>query len=196
MVLEAKGDNRIIVFTGPDGSGRKSVAQAVGQTFGIVKVLSYVTRPPRLGEIDGQDYFFVSNEQYEKMEREGQFLESVTIDGNRYGVRREDVERLIEEHGYIYLVLNREGAEILKNLYGDLVVRLFLYADRDTLEQRLVKMGLDADTIAKRMSHYDEQMAYRNECEHSFGNYILADTVSRISQTLEEYFQRDLIDKD
>jgi len=195
-MLEGNGEDRIIVFTGPDGSGRKSVALAVGQTFGMVRVISYVTRSPRKGEIDGQDYFFISKEEYEKMERDGKFLESVVIDGNRYGIRRDDVERLIDKHGYVYLVLNREGAQRLKDLYGDKVVRLFLYADRDTLEQRLKAMELDEDVIARRMSHYDEQMDYRNDCEHAYGNYVLADTVSRITETLEEYFQRDLIDKD
>jgi len=195
-MLEANGEDRIIVFTGPDGSGRKSIALAVGQTFGMVRIISYVTRQPRRGEIDGQDYFFVSKEAYERMEREGQFLESVRIDGHSYGVRREDVERLLDKHGYVYLVLNREGAEILKDLYGDKVVRLFLYADRETLEQRLTDMGLDPDVIAKRMAHYDDQMDYRDACEHAYGNYILADTISRITETLEEYFQRDLIDKD
>jgi len=195
-MLEGNGEDRIIVYTGPDGSGRKSVALAVGQTFGMVRVISYVTRSPRKGEIDGQDYFFISPEEYEKMEQEGQFLESVRINGNRYGIRREDVERLIDKHAYIYLVLNREGTQRLKDLFGDKVVRLFLYADRDTLEQRLRAMDMDEDIISQRMGHYDEQMDYRNECEHSYGNYILADTVSRITETLEEYFQRDLIDKD
>ena len=195
-MLEANGEDRIIVFTGPDGSGRKSVALAVGQTFGITRVISYVTRAPRKGEIDGQDYFFISSEAYQKMEQEGQFLESVKIDGNSYGLRRDDIERLLDKHSYIYLVLNREGSDRLKELYGDKVVRLFMYADRDTLEARNRAMGLDEDVIARRMSHYDEQMDYRASCEHSYGNYILADTVSRITETLEEYFQRDLIDKD
>jgi guanylate kinase len=195
-MIEGNGEERIIVFTGPDGSGRKSVAEAVGQTFGMVKVVSYVTRPPRRGEINGQDYHFVSRETYLEMERDGQFLESVEIDGNLYGIRKSDIEELLKQHGTVYLILNREGAERLKEIYGDKVIRLFLYADRKTLEERHYAMGLDEDVIARHMSHYDEEMEYRSQCEHVYGNYVLADTVSRITATLEEYFQRGLIDRD
>ncbi|WP_276354591.1 guanylate kinase [Cohnella caldifontis] len=193
---EHSGQGRIFVFTGPDGSGRKSVAEAVGHTFGMNMVVSYVTRAPRPGEVDGRDYRFVAAEVYEKMEGEGQFLESVRIDGHRYGIRRADVDGQLRDHGCAYLVLNREGAERIKSVYGDAAVRLFLYADRRTLEDRHRELGLDPDVVAARMRRYDEEMAYRFACEHSYGNYDLADTVSRITETLEGYLQRGLVDKD
>ena len=101
---------KVIVFTGPDGSGRKSVAEAVGQTFGMAKVVSYATRAPRSGEVDGQDYHFVSQETYAQMELQGEFLESVTIDGKHYGIRGIDVEEQLDMRGCVYLILNREGA--------------------------------------------------------------------------------------
>jgi guanylate kinase len=193
---ELTKQGRIFVFTGPDGSGRKSVAEAVGHTFGMHKIVSYVTRPPRSGEVDGQDYHFITHEAYEKMEKDGQFLESVTIDEHRYGIRSADVEEQLGEHGCAYLVVNREGADRIKSVYGDVAVRIFLYADRRTLEERQRGMGLSPDVVDARMRRYDEEMAYRSECEHSFGNYDLADTVSRVSETLEGYLQRGLIDKD
>ncbi|WP_123041605.1 guanylate kinase [Cohnella candidum] len=191
---ERSGQDRIIVFTGPDGSGRKSVAEAVGQTFGMEKVLSYVTRKPRQGEVNGQDYHFVTKDVYREME--GEFLESVEIDGEFYGIRRSDVEAGLRDNGCVYLILNREGAERIKELYGNLAIRLFLYADRRTLEDRHRDLGLSADVIANRMRRYDEELAYRSSCEHTYGNYDLADTVSRITETLEGYFQRGLVDKD
>jgi len=193
---DRNGEDRIIVFTGPDGSGRKSVAEAVGHTFGMVKVISHVTRQPRRGEVNGQDYHFISRDEYLQMERDGQFLESVEIDGNLYGLRRADIEEQLAENGCVYLILNREGAEKLKDIYGDKAIRLFLYADRQTLMERHRAMGFDEETVARYISHYDEEMAYRSSCEHSFGNYDLGDTVSRITETLETYFQRGLVDKD
>ena len=86
-MYELKDRDKIIVFTGPDGSGRKSVAEAVGQTFGMEKVISFVTRLPRPGEVNGQDYHFITHEAYREMEQQGEFLESVEIAGNLYGIR-------------------------------------------------------------------------------------------------------------
>lgn len=186
----------IIVFTGPDGSGRKSVAEAVGQTFGIAKIVSYVTRPPRPGEVNGQDYHFIDHKTYEEMEQQGEFLESVSIDGQHYGIRGLDVEEHLDSRGCVYLILNREGADILKKVYGDKVVRLFVYADRRTVEERQQRLGLDPATIAAHLSHYDSEMAYRTSCEHAFENYDLGQTTYEITNVLETYLQRNLVDKD
>lgn len=193
---ELRGRDTIIVFTGPDGSGRKSVAEAVGHTFGMTKVLSYVTRRPRPGEVNGQDYHFVSLAEYEDMESRGQFLENVEIDGNRYGIRRADIDEQLAESGCVYLILNREGAEIVKDVYGDRVVRLFLYADRRTLAERQSALGLDEATLRNRLSRYDEDMAYRSSCEHAFENDDLGQTTYAITNALETYLERGLVDKD
>ncbi|MFB9279688.1 guanylate kinase [Cohnella cellulosilytica] len=188
--------NRIFVFTGPDGSGRKSVAEAVGQTFGMEKIVSYATRSPRPGEVQGQDYVFVNHDEYRAMERQGEFLESVEIDGQLYGIRSRDIEKKLDHRDSVYLILNHEGASILKQIYGDKVVRLFLYVDRPTAEERQRKLGLAEDVIAKHLNHYERELDYRASCEHAFENYDLAQTTFEITNTLETYLQRDLVDKD
>lgn len=196
MMYELNDRDKIIVFTGPDGSGRKSVAEAVGQTFGMEKVISYVTRPQRPGEVNGQDYHFITQEDYLDMERKGEFLESVKIAGYHYGIRSLDIGENLHLKGCVYLILNHEGADILKHIYGDKVIRLFLYADRRTVEERQRKHGMNEDIISRRLSHFDIDMGYRSTCEHAFENYDLAQTTYEITNTLELYLQRDLVDKD
>ncbi|OXS58242.1 guanylate kinase [Cohnella sp. CIP 111063] len=188
--------NRIFVFTGPDGSGRKSVAEAVGQTFGMEKIVSYATRPPRPGEVNGQDYVFVNHDEYRELEQRGEFLESVEIDGQLYGIRSADIESKLDQHDSVYLILNHEGASILKHIYGDKAVRLFLYVDRRTAEDRQRNLGLPEEVIAKHLGHYERELGYRASCEHAFENYDLAQTTYEITNTLETYLQRDLVDKD
>jgi guanylate kinase len=195
-MYELKERKKIIVFTGPDGSGRKSVAEAVGQTFGMEKIISFVTRLPRPGEVNGQDYHFIAHAAYREMEEQGEFLESVEIDGNLYGIRSLDIESKFSHHDSVYLILNREGASILKKIYGDMVIRLFLYADRRTVEERERARGLAEDVIAKHLGHYDLEMGYRGSCEHAFENYDLGQTTYEITNALEAYLQRDLVDKD
>jgi guanylate kinase len=193
---ETSGQDRIIVFTGPDGSGRKSVAEAVGLTFGMTQAISCTTRAPRRGEINGLEYHFISRDAYADMQSRGEFIESVEIDGQSYGIRKMDVEDALEAGGSVYLILNREGADRIKEGYGDQVVRVFLFAGRSAVEERQRALGLEEDVIARRMSGYDGEMAYRNVCEHAFENLDLADTVNRVTDMLEGQFERGLVDKD
>jgi guanylate kinase len=195
-MVELKDRELIFVFTGPDGSGRKTVADSVGSTLGLTKVLSYATRKPRPGEVNGQDYHFITPELYEALDASCDFIESVTINNNRYGLRENDISRSFQNNGCIYLILNPEGAEILKQTYGDHVIRLFIYADRQTVEERQREEGQSEDIIADRLSHYETDMAYQSKCEHAFENYDLAHTVFEITNILEGYLQRDLVERD
>ncbi|BBH22851.1 guanylate kinase [Paenibacillus baekrokdamisoli] len=193
---ELKERELIFVFTGPDGSGRKSVADSVGTTLGLTKVLSYATRKPRPGEVNGQDYHFITPELYGQLDDEGGFIENVTINHIRYGLRDKDIERSFQHNGCIYLILDPEGAEILKRTYGDHVIRIFIYADRNTVEQRQRDEGQLEDVIAARLSHYEADIAYQSQCEHAFENYDLAHTVFDITNTLEGYLERNLVERD
>jgi len=184
----------IFVFTGPDGSGRKTVAKLAGDSVGMRRVVSYSTRAPRPGETDGQDYHFVTAAEFDEAEQRGEFLESIRIGRNRYGVKNADVERLFQTSGCIYLIVNPEGADILKSLYGDKVVRLFIYADRATVEARQRELGLSEEVIMEHLSHYEADMSYAEQCEHRIPNYELAHTVFEVAAVLESYLERNLVE--
>jgi guanylate kinase len=195
-MAEHNKEKHMFVYTGPDGSGRKTVADAVGLTLGLRKVISYTTRKKRPVEEDGQDYHFVSEEAFENAVKNGEFIENLVIDGNRYGIKKKDIEQLFEK-GNVFLILNRRGADILRDIYGDRVVRIFVYADRDTVANRLKQRGLEPFEIEQRLSHFDEDMAYGPSCEHSVENIgDLGHTAFHVTNLLEHYLKRDLVDKD
>lgn len=195
-MYELKDKERIFVFTGPDGSGRNTIADMVGSTFGMKKVISYTTRKPRPIEEDGQDYHFVSEQTFDEMSKRDEFLEEVVIGNYRYGIKNDDVAHMFENFSCIYLILNTAGAEILKQLYGDKVIRIFIYADRKTVEERQRTKGLSEEDIAAHLSHYDRDMEYMSECEHALENLDLAHAVFDLTNVLENYLQRNLVDKD
>ncbi|HEX7055880.1 MAG TPA: guanylate kinase [Bacilli bacterium] len=186
----------IFVFTGPDGSGRKTVGDMVGTTLGLPKVLSYTTRPRRDSEVHGQDYWFIARKEFDEAEQKGEFLESIEIDGNKYGIKNSDVEEMFKEHDFIYLIINTKGAHTLKQLYGDKVTRIFIYIDKKTILERQKNAGADEATIQRHADHYEEAMSYMPQCRHAFENADLAHTVFAVSNTLEAYMNRNLIDKD
>lgn len=195
-MYELKETEMIFIFTGPDGSGRKTIADMVGATLGMKKVISCTTRQGRGGEIDGQDYHFISREAFEEAEKRGEFIESTEIDGHFYGIKNSDIERRFQSKGCIYLILNPQGAKTLKNIYGDRVTRLFIYADKETVLRRQIERGDPQDVIDHHMSHYNEAMAHMPECRHAFENSDLAHTVFAITNSIETYLNRNLVELD
>lgn len=192
-MYQIREKEKIFIYTGPDGSGRKTIAKMVATAFDMVTVLSYTTRPPRHYEKDGEDYYFVDEESFKKMQENQEFLESVEIDGIHYGIREEDIVKAFEKHDLVYLTLNPEGTEKLKQMYGNKVMRLFIYADRDTVYSRQKAREDSDEDIKRHMSHYDEIMQYKNSCEHSFENFDSPQVSYQISEVIESFLDRDMI---
>jgi guanylate kinase len=195
-MYELKETERIFIFTGPVGAGRSTIANMVGNTLSMKKVISYTTRAPRPSEEHGQDYYFITREQFIQAIEGDEFLEHVDINNNLYGIKNKDIEHMFEQFSCIYIILNPSGADILKKYYGDKVVRLFIYADRSIVGERQRKKGLSEPDISNHLRHYDEDMAYMTECEHSFENLDLAHNVFDITNLLDTYLDRGLVDKD
>jgi len=195
-MYKLKDKEIIFVFTGPTGAGRKTIAEMAGTTIQMKQVISCTTRQPRANEADGRDYHFITREQFEAAQRNDEFIETVEIDGVHYGLRSADVEAGLQQFGCIYLVLNRYGAEILKEVYGDKVKRFFIYASRETILNRLKDRGDSQERIDGYLSHYDEEMAYRNECEHAYENIDSSHTIYDLAKAMEHYLQRGLVDLD
>jgi len=192
-MYQMKEKEQIFVYTGPDGSGRKTISKMVATMFDMETVISYTTRPPRHYEKDGEDYHFVSEEEFMKMKDNGEFLEHVEIEGFHYGIREEDVVKAFENHNLIYLTLNPEGAEKLKKMYGDKVMRFFIYADRDTVIERQRARQDDEEAIARHMRQYEATMKYRDQCEYAFENFDAPQVSFQVSEVIEAFLERNLI---
>lgn len=192
-MYQMKEKEQIFIYTGPDGSGRKTISKMVATMFDMETVISYTTRPPRHYEKDGEDYHFVSEEEFMKMKNNGEFLEDVEIEGYRYGIREEDVVKAFEKHNLIYLTLNPEGAEKLKQMYGDKVMRFFIYADRDTVIERQRARQDDEEAIARHMRQYDTVMKYKDQCEYAFENFDAPQVSFQVSEVIEAFLDRNLI---
>lgn len=177
---------KALVFTGPDGSGRYTLAKAIGITLHLPIVVSYTTRPKRPYEVDGRDYHFVSEEQFKQLERDGQFIEVVQWDGFYYGIRKKDCEELLEKAGSFIAVLSPQGCEIFKQIF-DQTLTIFVYADKDTVIERQRKRGDDPETIERHMKHYEEIMAYKDKCDISVPNYDLASTAQELTKRIETF---------
>ncbi|TKC19206.1 guanylate kinase [Robertmurraya kyonggiensis] len=192
-MYQIKEKEKLFIYTGPDGSGRKTVAKMVATAFDMEPVISYTTRAPRHYEKNGEDYHFVDLITFKTMEENQEFIESIEIDGNHYGIREEDIVNAFASHNLVYLTLNPQGTEKLKNMYSDKVMRFFLYASRDTVISRQNERGDSEEDIQRHLAHYDEIMSYKNECEYVFENYDSPQISYQISEVIEKFLDRDII---
>jgi guanylate kinase len=192
-MYKIKEKEKLFIYTGPDGSGRKTIAKMVATAFDMETVLSYTTRSSRHYEQNGEDYHFINEETFKKMQDNHEFLESVEIDGFHYGICEEDIVKAFESHRLVYLTLNPEGTEKLKQMYGDRVMRFFIFADRDTVIERQKQRKDNDQDIARHMAHYDEIMNYKNSCEHAFENYDSPQVSFQISEVIEGFLERGFI---
>lgn len=183
----------IFIFTGPVGSNRKSIAEMVGSTLSLTHIVAYTTRKPRSYETDGQDYHFIDLETFEKAERNNEFIEEHRLKDIHYGIKTEEIMSAFDEHDFVFLLLNKEGSEILKHTYGDHVIRIFICSEKDKVRERLISRGDSEEVVENYLIQYDAEIIYKDQCEFQFENTELIDTTYEVTKVLDHWLQRQLI---
>jgi guanylate kinase len=189
-------DKAIIIFTGPVGSNRKSIAEMVGTTLSLTHIVAYTTRKPRSYETDGQDYHFVDMEAFRLAEYNDEFIEEHQLKDVHYGIKTADIMTAFETHDFVYVLLNRAGSDVLKRIYGDHVIRIFVHSDKDRVRERLLSRGDTTEVVDNYLLQYDVEIAYKDQCEYQFENKDLIDTTYEITKVLDDWLQRALIELD
>jgi guanylate kinase len=141
----------VYIISAPSGSGKSTLVDKVRQIVPDLDFsISYTTRPPRGNERNGQEYFFVSREEFQEMVRRDEFLEYAEVFGNYYGTAK-SVLRQAEERGKdLLLDIDVQGAEQIKGKLPSALSIFIMPPDRKTLETRLRKRSLDAEQVIQR----------------------------------------------
>ena len=140
-----EGRGILFVVSSPSGGGKGTLIQRVLQQVpNLGYSVSFTTRAPRSGEVDGREYFFISTEQFEAMVAAGDFLEWATVHGKLYGTAREQVVREVSEGRDIILELDVQGAASVRDLMTDSVSIFILPPSFAILKQRLEARGTDS----------------------------------------------------
>jgi len=148
--MSAPKPGRMLLISGPSGSGKSSICRRLQEDPRVVFSVSATTRAPRKGEVDGVHYLFVDAERFRAMQREGAFIESAEVHGNLYGTLREPMERALAA-GKVYLVeIDVQGALQLKALSVPGVYVFVDVPDLGELRRRLEARGTDAPEVIER----------------------------------------------
>ena len=140
-----EGRGILFVVSSPSGGGKGTLIQRVlKQVPNLSYSVSFTTRAPRNGEVDGREYFFVTPEQFEAMAAAGKFLEWAHVHSKLYGTAREQVGREISEGRDIILEVDVQGAASVRTLMADSVSIFILPPSFAVLKQRLEARGTDS----------------------------------------------------
>ncbi|MGD0164222.1 MAG: guanylate kinase [Candidatus Sulfotelmatobacter sp.] len=160
----------VYIISAPSGSGKSTlVNELLKKVSDLEFSISYTTRAPRGSEKDGRQYYFVSRPEFEKMIREGEFLEHAEVFGNYYGTARRFLREAEQNGRDLLLDIDVQGAAQIQQKLPDATSIFILPPNRKTLEERLRKRSEDSEeVIARRLDAATREI----ENYHRY-NYIL-----------------------
>lgn len=158
----------LYIIVAPSGAGKSSLVNALLQREPAVGLsISYTTRPPRPGDVDGREYFFVSRPEFEEMIVHNDFLEYAEVYGNLYGTSRRWIEKNRAAGTDVLLEIDWQGARQVRTLFPDMAYIYILPPSIGVLQDRLMKRGKDApEVIAKRLAAAREDLKHVHEADY------------------------------
>jgi guanylate kinase len=179
----------LVVLSGPSGVGKDAVLDELarrGQRFH--RVITCTTRPPRDGERDGVDYYFVSDAEFDRMIADQGLLEHAVVYGHRSGVPREQVSEKLREGLDVYARTDVQGAASIKSLVPQAVTVFIAPSSLEELEERIRSRGSDDEVrIQRRLRTARDEMTRRSEFDYVIVNEPgrLEATVDRLAEILD-----------
>ena len=141
------------VISAPSGAGKTSLVKAlINQTADCRAAISHTTRPKRSEEIDGRDYYFVSDQEFSELDAKGGFLESAKVFDYAYGTSLDEAKKIIKSGKILILEIDWQGALQIKEKYKSAKSIFILPPSLEALRSRLKTRAQDSDeTVEKRM---------------------------------------------
>jgi len=163
---------------------------------GLALSVSATTRPPRAGETDGTDYYFVDDEDFDRMVAGGEMLEWAEVfHGHRYGTPSGPVELHRDAGNDVVLEIDVEGAGWVRERVPDAVMILLEPPSRSELERRLRSRGTESDaSIAERLAKADRELSQRSLFDHVVVNDEVARASSQVAAIIESSRARPVSD--
>ncbi len=185
---------KILVFAGPSGVGKSTLCSMVQETYpeNFSFAVSATTRPKRGLEVDGIDYYFLSEDEFKKNIKEDAFIEWEEVYAGRYyGTLKSEITRISELGKVTLLDIDVLGALNIKRKYGDEAHIVFVKPESlSVLRQRLEDRGSDSeDDIAVRVERFEKELSFENEFDSVIINYTgkLKEAQLNVINIVEEY---------
>lgn len=190
------------IIMGPSGSGKTEVTNAVFPDE--YKVVSHTTRPKRVGEIEGEDYYFETQKSFTALVTTNALAEHDQFNGYQYGVAIKNIIEVTEQH-IAYDVLTYNGFVAIEKIFGNKVIPIYFDVSKENVFLRLKNRENESAKIAERLVLYDEEIAMKEQLK-TYSNAIIIDannsflcvtqTLKKVIKSLEKendyYFTKNL----
>jgi guanylate kinase len=174
----------VFVITGPSGVGKGTLIRTLLERIPELELsVSATTRAPRPGEVDGVDYHFLSEAEFDGRVLEGDFLEHADYSGRRYGTLRSELERRLAAGASVVLEIEVQGARQVKEKMPD-AMRIFIAPpSEEALRTRLVGRGTDDEAQReRRLATAKEELAAQDEFDIVVVNDRLDDAADELER--------------
>ena len=172
----------LFIVSAPSGAGKSTLCRAARKRFAaLTYAVSHPTRPPRAGEKNGVDYYFISHAEFEKKIRENAWAEWAKVHGHYYGTSAELLNHYLARGTPVLLDIDVAGTRQILERFPDSITIFIMPPSLAELERRLKKRGADdGATIEKRLKNADAEMARRD-----LYRYIIIN--DQLNQAIEEF---------
>ena len=177
----------MVILSSPSGAGKTTLTKKIQQKYQNFKIsVSHTTRKPRSNEIEGVDYFFVNQEEFQKKISDNEFYEHAKIFDNFYGTSKESVNTLLDKNNDILFDIDWQGTQQLSKFKELKLIKIFLLPpDKKELESRLVQRNQDnISIISKRLSAFDEDVYHWSDYDHVIINDNLEHCFTQIEKII------------
>ena len=177
MMKKSRGS--LFILSGPSGAGKGTLRKKIFAGLkGIDFSVSCTTRCPRKGEVDAVDYRFLGKDDFDRLTREGAFLESAEVHGEWYGTLTGDVEKVLDSGRDILLEIDVQGALQIKKKIPDSILLFVAPPDLQVLERRLRERGTESEeALQLRLRNASREIAQSHLYDHVIVN-VSADQAS------------------
>ena len=164
--------SNIFIISAPSGCGKTSLVRELCQTYSFLEqTVSYTTRDIRSGEVDGQDYHFISKDEFIKNKKNNKFIESQNVYDNFYGTTYESINEILASGKDVILEIDYKGMLLIKSKIPSSQSIYILPPSIEELEKRLLDRGLDSDeVIEKRVSKAKDELKYVKFADYTVMN--------------------------
>ncbi len=191
----------LFVLSAPSGAGKTTLCSALRQKPDFVYAVSCTTRPPRPGETEGEDYFFIADAEFDRRMAAGDFLEHAEVHGRRYGTLKSTVLENLNLGVDVLIDIDTKGAASIRDCGDrfilDALADVFIMPpDLDELRRRLMKRGTEtAEQVAVRLHNASVEMERWREYKYAIISGSMEEDIEKFRAVMraERYLSRRLI---